>query len=146
VLDRPVRSDQVDTITALRSVLSLVLDGSNVPAVNRSRVLLFSGLIVVRIAFMAGFLKVVLQLFFCIATALTHRAQLLSRRRRMGVLMRAKIPQILAHTEMVSLGTGIRKARSRSPADLLRSYASDRTNASTNPAAVLRATAGPPCS
>ena len=118
MLDRPVCFDQVDTITALRPVLSLVLDRSSVPAVHRPRVLLFSGLIVVRIAFMAGFLKMVLQLFFCIATALTHRAQLLSRRRRMGVLMRAKIPQILAHTEMVSLETGIRKARSRSPPEL----------------------------
>lgn len=114
MLDRPVRSDQVDTITALRSVLSLVLDRSNVPAVHRSHVLLFFGLIVVRIVFMAGFLKMMLQLFFCIPAALTHRAHLLSRRRRMGVLMRAKIPQILAHTQMVSLETGIRKARSRS--------------------------------
>lgn len=118
MLDRPVRSDQVDTITALRSVLSLVRDRSNVPAVHRSRVVLYSRLIVVRIAFMAGFLKMVLQLFFCIAAALTHRAQLLSRRRPVGVLMRAKIPQILAHTEMVSLETGNRKARSRPPEEL----------------------------
>ncbi|MDQ0679870.1 hypothetical protein QFZ30_003252 [Arthrobacter pascens] len=101
MLNRPVCSDQVDAITALTSVLSLVL--------------LFSGLIVVRIVFMAGFLKMVLQLFFCIAAALTHRAHLLSRRRPMGVLVRAKVPQILAHTEMVSLETGIRKARSRTP-------------------------------
>ena len=104
MLNRSERSDQVDTITALRTVLSLVL--------------LFSGLILVRIVFMAGFLKMVLQLFLCIAAALTHRAQLLSRRRRMGVLVRAKIPQILAHTEMVSLETGIRKARFRSTPEL----------------------------
>jgi hypothetical protein len=98
---------QIHAVCGARSVI--VLDRSSVPTVHRPHVLLFAGLSIVRIVPMAGFLKMVLQLFFGVASALTHRAHLLRRRRRMGVLVRAMIPynlaSILAHTKIVPLDT-----------------------------------------
>ena len=62
--------------------------------------------------FMAGLLKMVLQLLFGVATAFTHGAHLLRRWcTGMGVLVRAGIPQIpvfiFAHTGIVPLDLGI---------------------------------------
>lgn len=100
---------QIHAVGGARSVI--VLDRGSVPTVHRPHVLLFADLSVVRIVFMAGFLKMVLQLFFCVAPALTHRAHLLRRRRRMGVLVRAMVlhnlASILAHTKIVPLDTGV---------------------------------------
>jgi hypothetical protein len=89
-----------------------VLDRGSFPSV-RSDVLVFAGVSMVRIVFMAGFLKMVLQLFFCVASALTHRAHLLRRRRCVGMLVRPMIvhnlASILAHTKIVPPDTGIRE-------------------------------------
>jgi hypothetical protein len=98
---------QIHSVSGARSVI--VLDRGSVPSVHRSDVLLFAGLGMERMVFMAGFLKMVLQLFFCVASALAHRAHLLRRRRRMRMLVRAVIPHNLAHTKIVPLDTGIRE-------------------------------------
>jgi hypothetical protein len=93
--------------------LIIVLDRGSVPSAHRSDALLFAGVSMVRIVFMAGFLKMVLQLFLCVASALTHRAHLLRRRRCVGMLVRPMIlhnlASILAHTKIVPLDTGIRE-------------------------------------
>jgi hypothetical protein len=108
---------QIHAVCGARSVI--VLDRSSVPTVHRPHVLLFAGLSIVRIVPMAGFLKMVLQLFFCVASALTHRAHLLRRRRRMGVLVRAMIPynlaSILVHTKSSHSIPASRKARWSTP-------------------------------
>ncbi len=113
-------SGQIHAVSGGRSVI--VLDRGSVPSVHLSDVLLFAGVSIVRIVFMAGFLKMVLQLFFCVASALTHRAHLLRRRRRMGVLVRPMIlhylASILAHTKIVPLDTGIREGAVVLPPEL----------------------------
>jgi hypothetical protein len=98
--------------------LVIILDGSNVPAVDGPAVLLSGGVIVVRIILVAGFLKMVLQLLFCIAAALTHGTHLLRRWCGVGVLVRTMILRIpayfLAHSEIVPLDVGLGKlCRSR---------------------------------
>lgn len=79
-----------------------------VPAVDGPGGLLFGGVIVVGIILVAGFLKMVLQLLFCVAAALTHGTHLLRRWCGMGVLVRTMIP-ILAHSGIVPLDVGLGK-------------------------------------
>jgi hypothetical protein len=101
--------DQVHAVSCSKSVI--ILDGSNVPAADGTAVLLFGGVIVVRIMLVAGFLKMVLQLLFCVAAALTHGTHLLRRWCGVGVLVRTKIPRIpayfLAHSGIVPLDVGL---------------------------------------
>lgn len=65
----------------------------------------------VRIVFVVRFLKMVLQLLFRVAAALTHGSYLLGCRCGMGVQMRAMIRQIiiLVHSGIVPPDRDIRK-------------------------------------
>jgi hypothetical protein len=68
----------------------------------------------VQIAFVAGFLKVVLQLFLRLAAALTYGPHLLRCRSGVGVLVRATIARavsaLLTHAEIVSPYVSVGKA------------------------------------
>lgn len=76
----------------------------------------FGGLTVVRMVFVARFLKVLLQLLFSVAAALTHGTYLLGRGRGVGVLVGAVIRRVcfLAHSGIVPPDTAIRKRLSLS--------------------------------
>jgi hypothetical protein len=75
------------------------------------RSFLLGGLVMVRIVFVARFLKMVLQLLFRVAAALAHGSYLLGCGRCVGVQMRAMIRQviILGHSGIVPPDTDIRK-------------------------------------
>ncbi|MET3721718.1 hypothetical protein ABIB27_003594 [Arthrobacter sp. UYEF21] len=66
-----------------------------------------------QIAFMAGYVEVVLQLFLRIAAALTHGPHLLRGRSGVGVLVRAMVlnavSAVLTHTEIVPPHGSVRK-------------------------------------
>lgn len=100
--------DQVHAVSC--SKLVTILDGSNVLAVDGPVVLISGGVIVVRIILVAGFLKMVLQLLFCVAAALTDGTHLLRGWCGVGVLVRTMIPPIpayiLAHSGIVPLDAG----------------------------------------
>jgi hypothetical protein len=92
----------------------IVWDGSDGPATHRIRAFGFGNPSLVQIVFVAGFLKVMLQFFLSIAPALAHGPHLLRCRSRVGVLVRAMIPQavstVLTHTEIVPPCGRVRKA------------------------------------
>lgn len=73
-------------------------------------------LFVVRLVLVACFLKVLLQLFFSVAAALTHGTYLLGRGCGVGVLVGAVIRRVsfLAHSGIVPPDTDIRKRLSLS--------------------------------
>jgi len=79
----------------LLRLVAITLDCGGVTTVPSPAALLLGGLRVVKVVLVAGFLEMVLQFLFGVAAALTDSAHLLSRRRRMGILVRAVVRQVL---------------------------------------------------